>query len=449
MDLSSLILSISEWILGWPLMIYVVVISIICTVAFKGIQFRYFLLAWKVTLFPKRVDQKDAAKRDMSPTQAFISTLSSNLGNGSIAGMATAIYAGGPGAAFWVVIFGLLLMSVRFAEVYISTLYGARVSTSAVLGGPMLYLKHVVGGKVLSYMYAFFCLLFGLTIGNAMQANSIRLSIATTWGVSPMVTAIAVLIFVLYIVLGGASRIVRVSARIVPIKVGVFFLSSVVLLIFHYGALWDALYLIGTSAFQPLALAGGTAGFTVTQAIRFGMARSIMATESGLGTAAILFGFTGSDDPMQSGLMGMVSTFVSTCVCFIVALCIVASGVWNSGLNSTALTIAAFDTAFGNFGGWIVSFLSISFGIGVMVSYAYIARAAWLFITNGRFPFGFIILYSLAAFGGALVTVDFIWSTGDIVNAGMLIINLFGILFLLPRTSKDVVALMRERKVSQ
>ncbi len=444
MDSQLFIKQISEWILGWPLMIYVVAASIICTIFFKWIQFRYFFYAWKVILFPRRNEKAQERIGDMTPVQAFVNTLSVSLGNGSIAGMATAIYAGGPGSAFWVLIFGFLLMSVRFAEVYISTLYGARAATSSVLGGPMLYLKDVFCGKFLAYCYALLCLLFGLTIGNAMQANSIQLSIATTWGISPLVTAVFLLFFVLYIVFGGASRIVKASDRIVPVKVGVFFLSAFAILIYHYQSLAHALYLIVTSAFQPTAVAGGIVGFTVTQAIRYGMARSIMATESGLGTAAILFGFTGSDEPMRSGLMGMVGTFVSTCVCFLVALCIVVSGVWHTGLNSTALTIAAYNTVFGNFGGWIVSFLSISFGIGVLVTYAYIARASWLFLTNGRFDIIFSILYCLFSFGGALVNVEVVWSTGDIINAGMLIINLFGILFLLPRISKDVIASMRE-----
>ena len=441
-DLFSLVAQIGSWFLGWPLMLYVVIISLICTIAFRGVQFRYFITAWKVTLFPKRIKKRG----DMTPAQAFINTLSASLGNGSIAGIATAIYSGGPGAAFWVVVFGFLLMSVRFAEVYISTLYGARASTSVTLGGPMLYLRHVVGGRFLAYLYAVFCLLFGLTMGNGMQANSIQLSIETTWGVNPYITASVIFAFVLYILFGGAERIIKASGRIVPIKVGVFLISSFIVLIYHYQGLWQALTLITKSAFQPVAIAGGAIGFTVTQAIRYGMARSVFATESGLGTAAILFGFTGSDDPMDSGLMGMVSTFVSTCVCFIVALCIVVSGVWNTGLNSTALTIAAFNTVFGNFGGWIVSFLSISFGIGVLVTYAYISRAAWLFLTNGRFPFVFTILYSVFAFACALLNVETLWSIGDVFNAGLLVINLFGILFLLPRMSKDFAALMHERE---
>ncbi len=441
-DISFYIKMISDWVIGWPLLIYVAGASVIFTIAFKGIQFRYFITAWKTILFPPKHTPIKVAG-DMTPMQAFINTLSANLGNGSIAGMATAIYAGGPGSAFWVVIFGLLLMAVRFAEVYTSTLYGSSATNRSTLGGPMLYLKYVIGGDLLAYCYAVFCLLFGLITGNAMQANSIRLSIGTTWGVPPLVSAIILLIFVLYVVCGGAPRIIKVSDRIVPVKVGVFFITSFIILIFHYATLWPALTLIITSAFKPLSVAGGVIGFSVQQAISYGLFRSIVATESGLGTAAILFGFTGSDKPMNSGLMGMISTFVSTIVCFIIALCIVASGVWDTGLNSTALTIAAFNTVFGAFGGWIVSFLSISFGIGVLVTYAYIVRAAWLFLTNGRFEFMFMFLYSFFCFAGALMTVEIVWDVINIVNAGLLLINLFGLLYLLPRVRKDVIAQMR------
>jgi AGCS family alanine or glycine:cation symporter len=437
MDLNLLVQQIAAKMVGLPLMIFVVAASVICTIALRGVQFTYFFRAWKEALFAKPDTQVTS---DMSPLQAFINTLSASIGNGSLAGMATAIYSGGPGAAFWVVIFSILLMAIRFAEVYISALYGAQVQTRSTLGGPMLYLRSVPFGKFLSYLYALLCFIFGLCIGNAMQANSVRVSLAATWQVPSMITAVGVFLFVLYVVCGGAKRIVTVSDKIVPIKVLVFFGAALLLLLYHAAAIIPALKLICTSAVSFYAIKGGALGFSVMQAIRFGMIRSIMATESGLGTAAVLFGFTGSKKPLESALMGMLGTFVSMCVCFLVALCIIVSGVWDSGLTSAALTVASFNTVFGNFGGWIVSFLSITFGIGVMVTYAYITRAAWLFLTNGRWQIVFAGLYSLCAFGGALVDVDALWALGDIVNASMLIINLFGLLFLLPDIARDLYA---------
>ena len=421
-------LAVRDWLVGWPLMIYVVAMSIVCTVLLKGVQLRLFGKAWRMI---SSGTQEGNAARDMTPLQAFINTLSTNLGNGSIAGMATAVYAGGPGSAFWVVIFGILMMAIRFAEVYISTVYGQQAAKSTVLGGPMLYLQDVPRGKMLAFWYAFFCFLNGLIIGNMVQSNSIRLSLVSSFGWSASSVALCLAVFVLYIACGGSQRIIAASDRIVPLKVLIFVFATCALLIYHHAALLDALYLVLTSAFGYGSFKGGLLGFTMQQAIQFGMARSILATESGLGSAAILFGFTGSKDPLGSGLMGMMSTFISTGVCFIVALCIVVSGVWNSGLTSTALTVAAFSTVFGSWGGWIVSFLSITFGIGVTVSYAYITRASWLYLTSGRYGYLFTVFYVLCCFLGAIVDVDIVWALGDFVAAGMLFINLFGIIYLL------------------
>ena len=158
-----------------------------------------------------------------------------------------------------------------------------------------------------------------------------------------------------------------------------------------------------------------------------------MQLNPGLGTAAILFGSTGSKHPVRDGIMAMATALVSALVCFTVSLCIVASGVWNSGLTSTPLTIAAYNTVFGSIGGWIVTFLSIAFGIGVMVSYAYITKAAWDTITGNRFAYIFIFIYCGCAFIGAWTEkVTSLWALVDVSLACMLVINLLGIVCLLP-----------------
>ena len=433
-----------DWLLGWPLILYAVGISIICSFAFNFVQVRYFIRAWRIILFPDK--NKKTAQGDMTPLQAFINTLSTNLGNGSIVGAAVAVFTGGPGAGIWVVIVGLILMSVRFVEVYASTFFGARAPKETVLGGPMLYLKEVIFGRFLSLLYAAICFSFGLVVGNAMQAHSISLSIATTWGVNSYIVAVILASFICYVVFGGAKRIVALSDAIVPIKVAVFFGATAIIIVYHWAALGAALHLMLVSAFKPTAMIGGVVGFSLMQAIRSGMNLSITSTESGLGTAAILFGYTGSSDPMRSGLMGMISTFVSSFVCFLVALCIVISGVWDSGLTSSELTIASFNTVFGQWGGWIVSFLAISFGIGVLVAYAYITRAAWLSMTGGRYENFFVLFYCAAAFVGAVVNVDVMWQAVAIINGTLLTINLFGLLWLTPRLSNHVRREIRQAK---
>jgi AGCS family alanine or glycine:cation symporter len=340
-----------------------------------------------------------------------------------------------------VVIIGIILMAVRFAEVYLGSYFGAGRSASiSGLGGPMLYLKEVPGGKYLAYIYALACMLFGLLVGNAVQTNTIRLSLATTWGVPMIFSAVVLGLFTLYVVFGGAKRVAALSEKIVPLKVAVFFSSSLCVLAYHYDALWSSLQLVCSAAFSFTAVAGGVAGFTVGQAMRFGMSRSIMATESGIGTAAILFGSTGSKDPVSDGIMSMVSTLISTMVCFLIGLSIIASGVWTSGLTSSALTIAAYDTAFGAWGGWLVSFLSITFGAGVLVAFAYITQQAWLFVTGGRYFVAFNFIYAGVAFLGALVAVDTVWLLAESVQAIMLVVNLFGLVCLLPVIQRGLAA---------
>lgn len=439
MDISQFIHLLSSYVAGLPLLIFVATGALIYTIALRGIQFRCFVRGWRETLSSQGGD----GAGDMTPLQAFINTLGASIGNGAIAGVATAVYAGGPGSLFWLLVFGFIMMAIRFAEVYISTLYGERYAgTNSTLGGPMLYLREIPAGPILAWIYAITCVFFGLLVGNAVQTNSIALAITSTFDISVWPVGIVLLAFVMYLVCGGAARIVAIADMVVPIKVVVFFASALFILFYHITHLPAALALIMQGAFNPQALMGATAGMTLIQAMRYGLTRSVMATESGLGTIAILFGFTGSVNPMRSALMGMIGTFVSTLVCFLVGLCIVISGVWSSGLTSTALTLAAYKTVFGLAGGALISFLTITFGIGVLVAYAYITRAAFLYITNGRYETAFVFLYCVAAFCGAVTNPHIIFAAGDIPLALLLIINILGLLVLLPRVRTLILAQM-------
>jgi len=445
MDLLSVLKQINVS-LGWPLIIFVVAVAIICTIALSFVQIRYFFKAWKLTLFPEKVETANQKEKiDMTPFQAFVNALSTSLGNGSIAGMAVAMTMGGPGAAFWMVVVGFLTMAIRFSEIFLSTYFRATSTEKSAIGGPMLYLKSVAGGKVLSYLYALLCLAFGLIVGCAIQTNSVRISAFKTWGISPLLIAIIVTVFVAYVILGGAPRVVKMSNRIVPLKVGLFFGSTIIVLLYNYKTLIPALQLIVKSAFSPTAIAGGVIGFTVQQAMRTGMLKNINATESGLGTSAIFFGSTGSKNYVESGIMSMLITFISTTVGFLICWAIVATGTIKSGLTSTALTIEAYSTAFGSMAGWIVSFLSITFGIGVMVGFIYISKECWLFLTNKRFGRVFDVIFCAFAFAGAMVKVDVIWESVDIILAGMLAINLFAIMYLLPVIRKNVKAYINQK----
>jgi len=230
MDISVLL----QAFMGWPLIIYVVGASLICTIACGFVQIRYFFKSWSFTLFPEEKSGTQKIKSDMTPFQAFLSTLNSSLGNGAIAGMGTALYAGGPGAAFWLLVTSFLTMSIRFAETFLAAYFGSRQKTKTGIGGPMLYLREVVGGRQIAYLYGLFVFIFGLVAGNSAQTNSVREGLAKAWGVPYLVSAVLVLIFIFYVLFGGASRIIKVTDFIVPIKVGVFLFSSSIVLVYHY-----------------------------------------------------------------------------------------------------------------------------------------------------------------------------------------------------------------------
>jgi AGCS family alanine or glycine:cation symporter len=280
-----------------------------------------------------------------------------------------------------------------------------------------------------------------------MQCNSIRVGLEKMVNVDARIVAAILFAGVVYIMLGGAKRIVKVSDAIVPFKVGLFFVTAFIALVYHWQTLLPALKTMLVGAFNPQALLGGLAGFTVQDAIRFGMSRSLNATEAGLGTAGVLFGSTGSKYPVRDGILSMVATFISYyLVCFVIMWLIIASGVWNSGLTSTALTISAFQTVFGRWGGWVVTGLSIIFGLGVLVAYAYIGRECWRFLTGNRWLGVYSTLYCLMALYGTLAQVGVVWGAIDMVNAGMMAINLFAIAWLLPEIKRGLDRYKKEQK---
>ena len=247
---ASIINSLSNILWGWPLISLFSITGIIATFALKGLQFTYFIKSWKLVLAPPKGDKK----AEMSPIQAFINSLGGCTGNGSIAGVATAIAIGGPGAAFWMMIAGFLGMIIRFTEVFLGTSVIGKFIFNGAKGGPLVYLSLVPGGKVMPYFYALAMLFYSLVSGNAMQVNAIGLGIKTTWGIDTLVTAFAIGIFTAYILIGGLERILKLSDRLVPFKVAFFMFFALGVLIYHASSLIDTIILIFKSAFNPQAI---------------------------------------------------------------------------------------------------------------------------------------------------------------------------------------------------
>ena len=213
-ELDLLIKNCGEFIWSWPLLLIIMGISVMMTVAFGGIQFRYFVRSWKYLLKPEE-SSSTSQENYITPFQAFINALSASLGNGSLVGMATAMYSGGPGAGFWILVLGFFLMSIRFAEVYASTAFTEKQPNGIMRGGPMVYLARVPGGAWLPHCYAFFCLLLTFVTGNAMQCNSIKSGLVQMTSWNEYAIALVMFMFLLYIMVDGAFWCISGSAYIV------------------------------------------------------------------------------------------------------------------------------------------------------------------------------------------------------------------------------------------
>ncbi|HEX2978481.1 MAG TPA: amino acid carrier protein [Candidatus Babeliales bacterium] len=435
MDINSSIAYINDYLWHWPLLLFIFFAATTITVACQFVQFRHFFTAWRLTL----KKEMNRSKGDMTPLEALFNALSISTGNGSIAGMATAVASGGPGAALWVFIFGFLGMGLRFAEVFLGSYFKPEHQADLTVGGPMIYLQRLPLGHFFSRMYALLLLFLGLAASAGMQSNSMCVGCVYLFGVPAWLVGLALFSFAFYVITGGAERIVSIVDAVVPFKVLAFFSTALVIIVYHYDKFVPALSLIIRSGFSSAAIAGGAAGFGVQQAMRYGFSRSINASEAGLGSAAVFFGGTNIAEPRKNGILSMLSVFMSAnLVCFLVALIIVMTGVAHSGQTGLALTIAAYETVFGSFGGLIVTILSLVFGLGVMISYAYVSLSCWLFVTNGRFERLFKIIFPLSAFFGSISRVDLVWNLSDLVNAGLLIINILGLLWLLPLIAKEM-----------
>ncbi len=425
---------------GTPTLIAIIAVSVVATVALRFIQFTEFFRAWG-TLFHK----EEGLTGELTPFQALLSTLNSSLGNGVIVGVAMAICMGGPGAVFWMFIIGFLCMILRFVEVYLSMSFASLPGAKVVLGGPFLYLSKIPGGFFWPYFYAFSCLIFVFVGGGAMQGNSVAVAFGNVIPLPLWVFGALLGGFVLYIVLGGAQRIMKISGVLVPLKVGLFLFFCLSTLIVFAGNIIPSLFLIVKSAFNPAALGGGFAGVTIQSMFRDSLTRMFGASEAGVGTAGILYGSTGSTRPFYNGLSAMTGTFMTVnMACCLLGLCIVASGAWQSGAVGAVLTAQTFATVFGVIGGFGTALLTILFGTGVFIAYGLIGRQCWIFLTGGRWVNVFNGLFCAAALVGSIIEIKTVWALVDVTCFFCVFANVLGILFLLPYVRGEVLPVLIE-----
>jgi len=381
---------------------------------------------------------------DITPFQALMTALSATVGTGNIAGVATAIAIGGPGAVFWMWVTALFGMATKYAEAVLAVHYRETDALGKHVGGPMYYIRNGLGRRWawLGVLFALFGMLAALGIGNTVQSNSVADAMYASFGLPPLATGLAIAVLAGLVIIGGIRRIAEVAAKLVPIMAGLYILGALAVILTNLGQVPGALGLIVRDAFTGTAATGGFAGAGIWMAIRYGVARGIFSNEAGLGSAPIAHAAAQTDDPVRQGTIGMLGTFIDTLViCTMTALVIVISGAWTGGESGAALSSAAFAATFPGAGHLIVTFGLVVFAFTTILGWSYYGErcAEFLFGINVIWPYRLVWIAVIPV--GALVDLDVVWTVADILNGLMAVPNLIALAALSP----VVFRLTRER----
>lgn len=386
-----------------------------------------FILLWQ--------GRKGQGEGDIAPFNALMTSLSATIGTGNIAGVATAIFLGGPGALFWMWCTALVGMATKYAEAVLAVKYREVDSHGMHIGGPMFYIKNGLKSHWawLGTSFAVFGAIAGFGIGNTIQANSVADVMHTTFDVPPLATGIILAVLAGLVLLGGIKRIANVAGKLVPLMALSYLVAGVSILIMNIEALPAAFDLIFTHAFTPVAATGGFAGAAVWAAIRFGVARGIFSNEAGLGSAPIAHAAASTNSPVQQGTIAMLGTFIDTLLlCSITGLVIITTGAWSSGETGAGLSSVAFETALPGVGQYIVTIGLSVFAFTTILGWSFYSEKCFEYLLGERVITPFRICWIIAVPIGATAKLSFIWLVADTLNALMAIPNLIALILLSP-----------------
>lgn len=431
---------LDDFVWGPPMMIVLVGTGIFLTIRLGFPQFLHSTYAWKLIF--KGAFKKDVAERgegEITPFQALTSTLAATVGNGNIAGVATAVAAGGPGALVWMWLTALVGMCTKMCEAALGVKYRIKDKDGAYAGGSMYFIEKGLGQKWLGWLFAFFGAICAFGIGDAVQTNSMALVGNSVFKIPVVVTGLVITFLVWIVVVGGIKRIGEVTEKLVPFMAIFYVAGALIIIIAKINLLPWAVGEIFRSAFTGRAAFGGFAGATVAQAMRFGVARGIFSNEAGLGSASIAHAVAQTKHPVRQGSIAMIGVMIDTLIiCSMTGIVIVMTGALGTGLTSTALTAHAFTSVLGGVGGPIVALGSLLFGYSTIITWCYYGQQC------ARYMFGPIVvrpyawLFVIVAFLGAIAKVPLIWLLTDALNGAMAIPNLIGLVFLSGVMAKEV-----------
>jgi len=431
---------IDDFVWGPPMMVILVGIGIFLTIRLGFPQFLHTGYAWKL-IFRGAFKKDDSSKEEgeITPFQALTSTLAATIGNGNIAGVATAVAAGGPGALVWMWLTALVGMCTKMCEATLGVKYRIKDKDGAYAGGSMYFIKKGLGQGWLGWLFAFFGAICAFGIGNMVQTNSMALVGNSVFNIPVIVTGIVMAFLTWIVIVGGIKRIGEVTEKLVPFMAIFYIVGALIIIISKINLLPWAFGEIFKSAFTGRAAFGGFAGATVAQAMRFGVARGIFSNEAGLGSASMAHAVAKTPHPARQGTIAMVGVMIDTLIiCSMTGLVIVMTGALETGLTSTALTAHAFTSVLKGIGGPLVALGSLLFGYSTIITWCYYGQQCSRYILGPAVIKPYAWLFVIVAFLGAIVKVPFVWLLTDALNGAMAIPNLIGLLFLSGVMAKEV-----------
>ena len=386
------------------------------------VQLRRFGEAWRVALVRRATGDSGA----LTPFQAFMTALAASIGTGNIAGVATAVVSGGPGALFWIWAYGFVATAIKFGEAVLGMTF--RESTAGgVLSGPMYYLRDGLRSPSLAWLFAFVAAVAALTTTPFTQPNSMALVLDTVFGIPRLASGITIAVLTWLVIIGGIASIGRAAEKLSPLKVGLYLTGGLIVILFNAARIPSVLALVFSEAFTTRS----ALGFGMFVAMRYGIARGIYANEAGYGTAAVAYGTARSTQPTLQGLNAVVEVFiVSFVTSSISGLTILLTGVWQSGVTSTAAVAAGFNTVMPTVGGWVVAFCTFLFGYTTLIGWAYYGEQFFEYILGRSVTIPYRWIYCLLIPLGAISRVDVVWAWGDLMNVLQVFPNLIGVLGL-------------------
>ena len=434
MSINDLVLKVNDVLTGSVLIIALVGIGLLFTFKLGFIQIRGFKDGWNRTfggLFSKK---GDAGKDGMSSFQALATAIAAQVGTGNIAGAATAIAVGGPGAIFWMWISAFLGMSTIFAEAVMAQKFKQVSDDGTVTGGPVYYIRGAFKGtfgKVLAAIFAVLIIFALGFMGNAVQSNSIAASWNTAFGIPKIAMGIFVAVVSLFVFTGGMKRIAKVTELIVPIMAAFYIVGSLIVIFANVTAIPAAFHDIIVGAFKPAAVAGGAMGATLKLAVQKGVARGLFSNEAGMGSTPHAHAVAKVKHPVEQGFVAMIGVFIDTFVILnLTALVIITTGSRTTGLTGAQLSQYAFSTLYGKFGEIFIAICMLFFAFSTIIGWYFFGEANIRYLFGAKAVKIYSIIVCICVALGSLQEVELVWNMADCFNSLMVIPNAIALVAL-------------------